>query len=105
MMPMRNLIPMILGLSLVSGCSGSNPDPAISPPPDMPEPAPDPMMAPVAEPALDRHPTAAYDPCAGKACGEMCKLCAPDDKDCVETAVVKQCNASGQCTQEAANCP
>lgn len=35
---------------------------------------------------------AVYQPCASKACGESCKLCAPDDGDCAETAIVKQCD-------------
>ncbi len=104
MTPMRHLFAMFLGLSFVLGCGGSKPEPSIPPPPDMPEPAPEPAMEPVTEPAPEQ-PSGAFDPCAGKACGEMCKLCAPNDTDCVETAVVKQCNASGQCTHEAANCP
>ena len=37
-----------------------------------------------------------YEPCAGKAEGDACTLCAPDDADCVETAVVKECQ-QGQC--------
>ena len=45
-----------------------------------------------------------YDPCAGKSCGEQCSVCPPDDADCVETAVVKQCNAAGECSAEAATC-
>ena len=47
---------------------------------------------------------AEYDPCAGKSCGDPCSLCPPDDAECVETAVVKQCNAAGECTAEAATC-
>jgi hypothetical protein len=38
-----------------------------------------------------------YDPCAKKSCGDACTLCAPDDKDCVETEEVKTCNAQGVC--------
>jgi hypothetical protein len=45
-----------------------------------------------------------YDPCAGKTCGDECNVCAPDDADCAETAVVKQCNAAGDCTSEPATC-
>jgi hypothetical protein len=39
-----------------------------------------------------------YQPCAGKRCGESCAECAPGDHDCVETAVVKACDAAGTCT-------
>src|SRR5512138_2487639 len=39
----------------------------------------------------------AYAPCAGKACGDGCTACAPDDRDCVETAVVKACDPAGRC--------
>lgn len=38
-----------------------------------------------------------YDPCRGKACGDACRLCAPDAPDCVETAVLKACDAAGKC--------
>lgn len=38
-----------------------------------------------------------YEPCAGKACLDGCSLCAPDDPDCVETAVVKVCHPDGRC--------
>jgi hypothetical protein len=40
-----------------------------------------------------------YDPCAGKACGATCMLCAPDDVDCAEDAVIKYCDAGGHCNQ------
>lgn len=39
-----------------------------------------------------------YDPCGGKQCGDTCSLCAPNDPNCVETAVVKYCDGGGQCT-------
>ncbi len=39
----------------------------------------------------------AYDPCAGKACGASCTLCAPGATDCVETAVVKACDPLHRC--------
>lgn len=42
----------------------------------------------------------AYDPCGGKACGERCTLCAPDDADCAETAVVKACDPLHRCVAE-----
>jgi hypothetical protein len=41
-----------------------------------------------------------YDPCEGKACGDSCTVCAPDDPDCFETAVVKACDANGACVPE-----
>ena len=47
----------------------------------------------------------AYDPCAGKKCGDMCHLCPPDAADCMETAQVKQCSATGKCGAEAPACP
>lgn len=43
------------------------------------------------------YDSAPYDPCAGKACGEGCRACAPDDADCVETTEVKACDPSGRC--------
>lgn len=45
-----------------------------------------------------------YRPCAGKACGASCSTCAPDDEGCVETDVVRTCNAEGACTVEASGC-
>jgi hypothetical protein len=38
-----------------------------------------------------------YEPCAGKSCGTACTVCDPADKGCVETAVVKACDAAGAC--------
>lgn len=38
-----------------------------------------------------------YDPCGDDSCGDPCTICAPDDPDCFETAVVKACNANGAC--------
>lgn len=38
-----------------------------------------------------------YDPCAGKACGASCTDCPPGDPSCAETAVLKECDASGRC--------
>jgi hypothetical protein len=51
------------------------------------------------------RPGKAYDPCAGKKCGDMCHNCPPDDADCMETAQVKQCNAAGKCGSEDPGCP
>ena len=41
----------------------------------------------------------AYDPCGDKSCGETCQVCPPDDNDCVETGVVKACDAAGECVR------
>jgi len=43
-------------------------------------------------------------PCAAKDCGETCKLCAPGDVGCVETSVIKMCNAEGECTPSVPVC-
>jgi hypothetical protein len=60
-----------------------------------------PTFAPTACDAEGRCATATpslcYDPCAGKRCGETCQVCPPARADCVETAVMKACNASGAC--------
>lgn len=66
-----------------------------------------PQTAPeeTATPSGDSTPPA-YDPCAGKRCGEACSLCAPDDPDCMETAEVKACNDSGVCVSDTGDlCP
>jgi len=44
------------------------------------------------------------DPCAGKACGDRCSVCPPGDTDCVETAVVKVCDAAGACRGSVPRC-
>lgn len=41
--------------------------------------------------------TPPYDPCEGKTCGETCRICPPDDAQCVETAVIKACDPLGRC--------
>jgi hypothetical protein len=38
-----------------------------------------------------------WDPCAGAACGTACRVCPPDDSQCVETAVVKACDLEQEC--------
>jgi hypothetical protein len=40
-----------------------------------------------------------WDPCAGKPCGAECSVCAPNDPECAETAVLKYCDESGGCGQ------
>lgn len=42
---------------------------------------------------------ATWDPCGGKVCGAECSLCAPNDPECAETAVLKFCDEKGQCGQ------
>jgi hypothetical protein len=41
-----------------------------------------------------------YDPCEGKSCGDTCSLCDPADKECIETGVVKVCNAGSACVTD-----
>lgn len=85
---------------------GSTAPPMGSPPPAGPPPAgtaaPDPRVPP-ANGAL--NPDGAYAPCAGKTCGEPCTVCSPAATDCMETMVVKQCNAQGQCSTDPVDCP
>ena len=48
----------------------------------------------------------AYDPCAGKECGDPCSTCDPKDEDCPKTAEYTVCNMKGQCVPEPeAICP
>lgn len=42
-------------------------------------------------------PPAGYVPCAGKKVGAQCTICDPTDASCIETAVVKTCDAKGAC--------
>lgn len=42
--------------------------------------------------------------CAGKACGEPCRLCPPGAANCFETLELKQCNAKGRCSPAPAEC-
>lgn len=58
----------------------------------------------VAAPAECEEPPPAYDPCAGKVCGQQCRECAPLDEDCVETLAIKECNADGECVPAPAQC-
>ena len=39
-----------------------------------------------------------YDPCDDKECGDACRLCDPDDADCIETGEFKVCNSELICT-------
>lgn len=38
-----------------------------------------------------------YEPCEGKSVNDTCTLCSPQDPSCVETTVVKVCNAQLEC--------
>lgn len=44
------------------------------------------------------------DPCAAKACGSACTLCAPGATDCTERRVPKRCDAAGRCVEGAVTC-
>jgi len=46
-----------------------------------------------------------YDACAGKACGEFCSPCDPNDPDCAAPAVEYYCSSTGQCTSSPVACP
>jgi hypothetical protein len=50
---------------------------------------------------VDRYDGAAaadaHGPCLGKACGQPCQACPPDEADCLETAISKYCNEEGAC--------
>lgn len=48
--------------------------------------------------------TSDYNPCAGKACGDSCQICPPNDPNCVETQELKQCTAQGECRSAPASC-
>jgi hypothetical protein len=66
---------------------------------------PPPTAAPAPTAATDAAATpTAYDSCTGKKCGDPCTICDPNDKTCVETAVVKQCSAALKCEQTVAQC-
>lgn len=45
-----------------------------------------------------------YDPCAGKGCGSSCTVCPPNDPTCAETAVLKYCDAGGNCAPSYPQC-
>jgi hypothetical protein len=49
-------------------------------------------------------PPPPFDPCAGKACGDTCRLCDPADPGCIETDVVKFCQADGSCSPLQPSC-
>ena len=45
-----------------------------------------------------------YDACGDKACGDSCTLCDPTDGDCIETAVLKYCDADAACRARVPTC-
>lgn len=45
-----------------------------------------------------------YDPCEGLSCGDSCSVCPSDDDDCYETAVLKYCDADGECVMSEPSC-
>jgi hypothetical protein len=47
---------------------------------------------------------APFDPCAGKSCGDTCRLCPPDQPGCIETDVVKFCQPDGSCSAPMPEC-
>ena len=50
-------------------------------------------------------PYVCYDPCAGLGCGAPCHLCPPGASDCVESALARECDASGFCAPAPVTCP
>jgi hypothetical protein len=90
------MIGLSIGALVASACTVHS---YSSPPPSgTAAPAPAPAPAPTTPAPV------AHDPCAGKQCGAACSVCDPNDKDCVETAVLKQCSAAGKCEPTAAQC-
>jgi hypothetical protein len=55
-------------------------------------------------PKADTDCDGAYEPCGTLSCGETCTLCAPGDKNCIETAVVKMCQDDGTCGATTPTC-
>jgi hypothetical protein len=90
---------------LVASCGGTQPS----------TPAPEESGSPAAPggdttppttgaPGGGGDPPAGYNPCGAKKCGDSCTICAPDAKDCVETAVVKMCQPDGKCDATTPKC-
>lgn len=48
--------------------------------------------------------TKATAACSDKSCGDSCTLCPASDPSCIETAVIKECNAQGSCAPAPAVC-
>lgn len=45
-----------------------------------------------------------YNPCDNKLCGESCALCDPADPDCVESQIMRFCDANGACADMFPRC-
>jgi hypothetical protein len=93
---------LLLGPLLILDCTITTGPPPSQQPAPAPAPAPAPTTtasAPTPEPTATAAPaaSAAYDPCAGKKCGERCNLCPQSTPGCFETALVKMCHPDGQC--------
>jgi len=58
-----------------------------------------------AEDADDRGSDPAYEPCAGKSCGDSCRSCDPADSTCSETEEPKRCGPDGTCEDAPVECP
>lgn len=89
--PASLALPFVL---LIIGCANPPPPPAndsgAAPPSTTPAPTNDTPPA----------PDAAYNPCAGKRPGDPCTICPPGAADCMETMVIKVCDANGQCVAQ-----
>lgn len=48
--------------------------------------------------------TSSYEACRGKTCGAPCRECDPDEPECVESTVVKQCSSSYTCLVAPVSC-
>jgi hypothetical protein len=53
---------------------------------------------------VQHFPSCPYQPCANQACGTECRQCPPNDPRCIETAVVKYCQADGSCSPQPPLC-
>ncbi len=71
----------------------------VATPPSCPE------AQPPAEPPLPPPDARPYHPCFFKPCGAPCTLCRPGDPSCVETAVLKTCDAKARCVAAPVSCP
>lgn len=45
-----------------------------------------------------------FEPCDGKACGDPCTQCPPNDPGCAETSVLKFCDQNGSCQPNFPTC-
>jgi hypothetical protein len=53
---------------------------------------------------FDSGPDGGWSPCGGKVCGQACKVCPSAETNCFETAELKACSPTGQCTSAPAVC-